>query len=645
MFNPYFMYPPVVSGKPIFYPPFVNPSDLLLNRFAKSGVAASTSTKAPPLDASDPTLISAYFKAKKDEFLTKLFERLANTTVTTSELSARSVPVQNDTDPAAVPAIDPSYFLKKKYSFLEALFKSLNATMSPPIGNETDKTVTVDSPATTTTKPTIVPPDFWFPFPKLAKTPKPPKPTKPPKAKKVLKDALDTILLQSLLMDLGVDPKDASLSKRAAVGADMTKKPKSKKVKPEEYPLDFSMPDKGMKSKGKKFKPEEDLTEFFIPEKVNPVLFSSKALSCVDKLFKILNKTAEDDDMENYVQPKATMVPANAWTKPVETEYTSKLDAFLDLLIKSLNATEDSSEKQGKFEKFKGKPGKKFKRSTFLDELLHRVPTTPEPTTTTTTTTPAPSKDTDCEFIKEFLEECCCESCTKSQRSLIFRPFGSGYWIPQYLYAAKMGMYLDKLMDSINTAAANEVENENPDMLKRSLGSASEDDESDLSSKQTALSLIIAELSELKNNLVEAFTEGIKAQKDASPTTKPYGPPGKSFKKPFWGPKGGAAPTTDPIAPIQKRIDILNDVFDKLTKVEKTLIFTSEPDYDPKLIANLTEILDLTSPKFNSKSVTHKIKVFPTRPTENPESPAYFLAKTKEYLQNLYANKIDTDDK
>lgn len=606
------MYPPVIPGKPVFYPPFLNPSDVLLNRFGKS----TTSAKTPPFDASDPSLISSYFKAKKDEFMSKLFEKLANTTQTTSDISARSVSVESSDTTTTKPVIDSSFFLKKKYAFLETLFKTLNTTASPQVTNASDS---VDGTDTTTPKPTIVPPDFWFPLPKLAKTPKPPKPTKPPKAKKVLKDALDTILLQSLLLDLGVDPKDAALNKRATLGSPTTKK-------------------------SKKVKPEEDLMESRLPTKVYPDLYSAKASDCLEKLLKILNKTTSDELGTNE-KPKSTVIPTNSWKKPSETEFISKLDTFLDLLIKSLNSTGVESVKPGKFEKPKSKAGKKMKRSTFLDELLHRV-TTPSPTTTTQESTIPPEDiiyDSKYELIKNFIKQCCCDgNClempkesSKSERSLIYKPFAPGYWLPQYLYATKMGMYLDKLMDSINTIAASDIENESSDMVKRNVVPTKGDDSTYLSSTEAAINLIIAELSELKDDLIDAFTEGIKAQKDAAPTQKTYGPSSKSFKKPFWGPK--ALPTADPVAPIQKRIDILNDVFDKLTKVEKTLIFASEPEYDPKLITNLTEILDLTSPK----SKFNEIKVTPNKPSENPDSPAYFLTKTKEYLQNLYANKMN----
>lgn len=648
--NPVFPYGPpfLPPGKPFLFPPALTPSDILLNRFAKS-TAATDATKTasdPPALPPNPALIASYFKTKKDEFLTKLFEKISAAAAAATdapEISARSVATEDPAlqiDPSAIPpVIDASFFLNKKFDFLAKLFKILNSTTpaTPVEASTSEPDVSAAAAPTTTLKPTIVPPNFWFPFPKPPKPPKAPKPPKPskapkppkpPKPEKILKEALDTLLLQSLLADLGVDPTDTSLTNKRAAVAPLSKKAKAKKVKT----------------------PEEEITEFRIPPKVDPELYSEKASSFLDKLFKTLNKT-DPEELTNYVTPKATVIPLNFWTQPSDTEYTSKLDAFLDLLMKSLNAT-DSQVKPAKSKKpdFVGKKpdfvSKKIKtRASFLDELLHRIPPS-------TTTTEKPKDDCNCAGDSS---NCCCdgkcvtagsnkESPVKSERSLIFKPFGTGYWIPQYLYAAKMGLYLDQLMDTINSAAADDLTG-SPSLKRSVAADSAEDNLADLPPKDAALNLIISELTELKDNIVEAFAEGIKASKVVSPTSKPFGPPGKSFKKPFWGPK--PSPTPDPVAQIQKRIDLINDVFDKLTKVEKTLLFTADPD-DPKVIKNITQLLksEPTKPTEPSKKVKATV-VPPSFWEPDPtavDTPNYYLAKTQEFLQNLYASKLDTSD-
>ena len=638
MFNPYlspYLYPPIIPGKPYLFPP-LTPSDILLNRFAKAAATASDTSKSVSPNPSDPppnpALVASYFKTKKDEFLTKLFEKISATTES-PDIFVRAAAVEPE-DPnlnaTAKPpvVVDPSYFLSKKFDFLSKLFKALNSTTpTPPVENVTDDSET----ASTTLKPTIVPPNFWFPFPKPPKPPKPSKAPKPPKAKKVLKDALDAMLLQSLLADMGVDPTDASLTKRASIAAAASKKTKPKKVKP------F----------------EEEITEYTIPEKVDPEFYSSKASSFLDKLFKSLNKS-DGEELTNYVTPKATVIPLNFWTKPSDKEYTSKLDAFLDLLIKSLNATDGASTTP---KPAKSKiSSKKFKRASFLDEFLHRIPPS-------TTTTEKPAEGCDCKSdsdcgcksdsgcnCKSDSPDCCCDGkcdgAAKSERSLIFKPFGSGYWIPQYLYAAKMGLYLDKLMDTINTAAADDI-SDSP-TLKRSAPTDSPDDAlANLPPKDAAVNLIISELTELKDGIIEAFAEGLKAQKlAATPKPKPsFGPAAKSFKKPtFWGAK--PSPTPDPVEQIQKRIDLINDVFDKLTKVEKTLLFSDDPD-DPKTIKNITQLLKAEEPtEPTPKSKKAKPTIVPADfwapdPTATEEDPNYYLTKTQEFLKTLYQSKLN----
>ncbi|KAL0278726.1 UNVERIFIED_CONTAM: hypothetical protein PYX00_000460 [Menopon gallinae] len=596
LFNPY-MYPGIFPGKPFFYP-FLAPPEILLSRFAKSTPVAEVQTPQTPLQTSPA--VADYFKSKKDEFLAKLFEKISNET----EITTRSVtPAPEDPSAPTKPTIDPSFFLNKKLDFLEKLFKSLNTTTATPTG------VTEATDAVSTPKPTIVPPGFWFPFIKPPKPPKAPKPTKPPKAKKVLKDALDTMILQSILAEFGIDPLNGTLNKRGVVPPAGAKKAKSKKVKADEEP-----------------------TEFHIPTKIDPALYSAKASDCLDKLFKILSK-ADAEDIANFIEPKATVVPPNLWTQPSETEYTSKLDAFLDLLIKSLNATEVATQKPAKSKKFESKVIKK--RSTFLDELLHRIPPSPSPAPTT--------PETKCTCTTK---TCCCGDCgeevtaDKSARSLAFKPFGTGYWIPQYLYATKMSMYLDKLMDTINSAAAEDTVADGTSLKRSLVGTDGKVNITGMSPKEAALTLLIAELVDVKNDIVEAFGDGVKAQKTAT-SAKPFNPAAKSFKKPFWGPK--AAPTADPVEPIQKRIDILNDIFDKITEVEKTLLFADDTN-DPGVISSIKNTLKPEA-KTGSTRLGASSKFYQTEATPQdggaPESPDYYLEKTRDFLKSLYGSKIE----
>lgn len=540
--------------------------------------------------------VSDYFKSKKNEFLMKLFEKINNDTEITTRAAT---PSPEDPDLMTKPTINPSFFLNKKLDFLEKLFKTLNTTAATPTGA---------TEAASTPKPTIVPSGFWFPFIKPPKPPKMPKPTKPPKAKKVLKEALDTMILQSILADLGIDPLNGTLSKRGVVPPFGAKKTKSKKVKADEEP-----------------------TEFHIPTKIDPTLYSTKASDCLDKLFKILGK-ADAEDLANFVEPKATVIPTNMWTQPSETEYTSKLDAFLDLLVKSLNATEGTMQKSSKSKKPESKMIRK--RSTFLDELLHRIPPSPPPTT----------PETKCVCSTK---TCCCGDCDEdvttniSARSLAFKPFGTGYWIPQYLYAAKMSMYLDKLMDTINTAAAEDATTDGPSLKRSLIGDDNKVNITGMSPKEAALTLLITELVDVKNDIVEAFADGVKAQKTATPA-KSYNPAAKSFKKPFWGPK--PSPTTDPVEPIQKRIDILNDIFDKITEVEKTLLFADDKK-DANVFSTIKNTLQPESRVGSAKLGASKFyKLKPTEAAqedgEASESADYYIEKTKDFLQNLYGSKV-----
>ena len=587
-FNPFFDYPffPKSSVNNVY----AKPSDFSLTR---TGKPTFSSSREMFLNGVEP--VDTFFKTKKEKFLNNLSNAYGSPAGGMYEIFKRSA--LSDDSSTETPILDSSYFIKKKYDFMKTLFKTLNATASP----ETDKTQETGDLTPVTTKPTIVPPDFWFPFVKLPKTPKPPKPTKPPKAKKVLKDMLDTLLLQSLLSDLESNMKDTTLSKRSILDSEPSNKLINKKTK----------------SKSKTSK-----------------VSSEKSYDCIDKLIKILNSTTDD----SFFTDLTTTVSPTSKSKLKEMDYVAKLDEFFDFLIKAFNETAEAQKYADKSGKSKSSTGKKFKRSTFLDELLHRV-STPAPTTVKPTEY---LEKTNFDDVKEFIVECCCSfdkgkfpESEKPTRSILFNPLGFNYMIPQYLYAAKMNMYLDKLTDALNAANSNSKPDVASDFDKRSSDFVPES-LAKFSFKEEAIDMVINELSDLKNSMIVAFTDAIKAQKDAMSSTLPYyGPTGKTFKKP-WGPK--PLPTVDPVAPIQKQVDVLSEIFDKLVKVEKILIFTNEPENNSKLLSNLTEIFNSPSPS----NVAHQFKISPTEPTENPNNPAFFLSKTREYLQNLYGVKNDT---
>lgn len=335
--------------------------------------------------------------------------------------------------------------------------------------------------------------------------------------------------------------------------------------------------------------------------KIDPSVFITKKFDFLAQLFKALNTTTPaptlvgDSTDPTATTVKPSIVPPGFWvpfpkppkppkpSKPPKPEKTkiallNEIDeALLKAILAEVGPTNPALTDSAKVTREAVSSSKNaVRKASFLDELLHRV--------TEATPTEPPSDPSQPSLPSSPIET----------RSL----FPPGYWIPPYIYAAKMGIYLDKIFDTIDKAAAADSEDVSE---KRSV---TETDPS---------SLILAELTALKNDMVTAFAEGMKSAKTAPASAKPTP---KSFKKPFWGPK--TTPTPDPV---QQRVDLLSDVFDRLAAVEQQLV--AGP--------NATEVATTV----------------PTEPTPSywapdpsaPDISAYYKTKTQEFLSQLFADK------
>lgn len=192
------------------------------------------------------------------------------------------------------------------------------------------------------------------------------------------------------------------------------------------------------------------------------------------------------------------------------------------------------------------------KKSAFLDTLFKNIATS----TPATTDTPVP-------------------------KSTIVPP---SYWMPSSIisdpteYTSKVSDFLDKLFDSIKlnaTVGATDggsdaksdfmrslkPDSTLPDKIARSL----EDLSSISTARDTIVDTILSELSSLKNNMITTLNDLIAYEKTASAAATTAKKPFKPF--PGLWPK----PTIDPTLPFQQRMDLLSQVFDMLTDLQRNI--------------------------------------------------------------------------
>lgn len=157
------------------------------------------------------------------------------------------------------------------------------------------------------------------------------------------------------------------------------------------------------------------------------------------------------------------------------------------------------------------------------------------------------------------------------------------FWMPSSVipspteYTTKVSDFLNKLFDSLNlnaTAADGsdaksdflrsvKSDDISPNKIARSLNDAS----SIAAAKDAIVDVILSELGDLKSNMLETLNDLIAYEKTAaaaaSTTKKPFKPFASVF--PF------AKPTVDPTLPFKQRMDVLSQVFDMLTDLQRNI--------------------------------------------------------------------------
>nr|XP_012228027.1 PREDICTED: uncharacterized protein LOC105675442 isoform X2 [Linepithema humile] len=161
------------------------------------------------------------------------------------------------------------------------------------------------------------------------------------------------------------------------------------------------------------------------------------------------------------------------------------------------------------------------------------------------------------------------------------------FWIPSSVipspteYSSKVSDFLDKLFDSLNlnaTAAQGAADGSDaksdflrsvksddisPNKIARSLNDAS----SIAVAKDAIVDTILSELGDLKSDMLETLNDLITYEKTAaaaaSTAKKPF--------KPFAGVFPFAKPTVDPTLPFKQRMDVLSQVFDMLTDLQRNI--------------------------------------------------------------------------
>jgi len=316
--------------------------------------------------------------------------------------------------------------------------------------------------------------------------------------------------------------------------------------------------------------------------KIDPKVFISKKMDFLTQLFKTLNSTTTIDPtmvtepMDSTVTTvKPTIVPPGFWVpfpkpatpKPTKTPKTSKSkkvptptpsiadDEILKQILVQLTAEPSAP------------GGKETRKTSFLDALLHRVTEPP----TEATASPVTDIET---------------------RSL----FPPGYWIPPYIYAAKMGIYLDKIFETLDSAASSD----DAPTEKRSVVDPS--------------AAILTELTALKNQMVEAYAQGAAQAKVAADKSKTTAKP---FKKPFWAMK-----TAETTTPSPDKVSMLSDIYDQLAALEQQLV--GAPSSDP---------LDPTT---SAPSTTN---YWAPDPAAAADIASFYKTKTQKYLSTLFSDK------
>ncbi|XP_029032588.2 uncharacterized protein LOC114871171 isoform X2 [Osmia bicornis bicornis] len=199
------------------------------------------------------------------------------------------------------------------------------------------------------------------------------------------------------------------------------------------------------------------------------------------------------------------------------------------------------------------------KKSAFLDTLFKNL---------ATSTTPSPA-----DMV----------TATSTEKSTIVPP---DFWFPTSIiptpteYNDKVEQFLDKLFETLKinkTAASSEDESAfkndftrsatfDEDIVQSKIARSAEDLSSINAAKDTIVDTILAELGDLKSNMVTTMNDLISYEKTASPTSskKPF----KSFGPGMWP---GMKPAPNGMLPFQQKMAILSRVFDMLTDLQKNI--------------------------------------------------------------------------
>ncbi|XP_063221628.1 uncharacterized protein LOC134530585 isoform X2 [Bacillus rossius redtenbacheri] len=175
---------------------------------------------------------------------------------------------------------------------------------------------------------------------------------------------------------------------------------------------------------------------------------------------------------------------------------------------------------------------------------------------------------------------------------------------PVDVYSEKVNEFLDKLFSSL------QVEQPSGVARRSALPVTSTDPVSSLvEAKSKIVSSIIAEMTSVKNSMLDTVDDIVKKQKEVVTAASSFVPGKKPFASPYAGMWGGAAamgkPTPDPTAPLKQKLKFLDQLFDSLAKMEK----------------------DVTD------SVNKVVSKQPTNPT--PSTDSILLALLKDRVQGM----------
>ncbi|XP_067001264.2 uncharacterized protein [Anabrus simplex] len=550
-------------------------------------------------DSSSPTVGCNTCPSKKSDFLQKLFDVL-NEDGTTEESSVTVkptiVPLDFWAPPTASAAtlarvplkktqpvmVDPSFFMDKKTKFLNTLFSNLAAT---------PKTMGVPP-----TKASIVPPNYWIP------------PGKPDTA--TIYQQKVSEFLDKLFKSLNTTSGPAATNKRdvnSLLSEDGTEESDihTTSLKPRFIGSPMSM-----------WGPSA-----FAPT-VNPKFFIDKKTEFLNKLFTSLSTPAATNEAvdpmnDPSITVKPTVVPPNFWS-PFPSGGVSTIGGsptvkptivppnfwspFASVAGKDINSDPSPS---------LDKPMAAIdpsvfinKKAQFLDSLFNSLDipskidaTTQAPTQTTSKTTEATveTSDTDNSVLAFLIE-----------RLILSADPGNNV-------SKRNNVHEEENTHSKDVSSEEDFGDSDNNLSTRSLKKTEDPVLSTsplLVAKDKVANSIIAELGGIKNEMMTTVEEILKQKKDMAEQAaavnpfssygmkSPYGfGGGKMFgagmkgagkkgetaaadgkkkmgapyggKFPFWAPTPATKPTPDPTAPLQERLDFLNQVFEMLTKLQE----------------------------------------------------------------------------